>query len=143
MDWVYFTDDDASNPWDSLPAYWTAEIEKVKNPESSPESDPGILIPAYFYPSWWDPGVNLWDDLAAAASQVPLIAIMNPNSGPGGGSNADYTREVDALRLAGGRVIGYVHTSYGARPVDEVLSEVDAYYAWYNVDGIYFDEAAS
>jgi hypothetical protein len=102
----------------------------------------GILAPAYFYPSWWDPATNLWDDLADAASQVPLVAIMNPNSGPGTASNADYTREVDALRAAGGRVIGYVHTSYGSRSIDEVLSEVDAYYTCYNLDGIYFDEAA-
>lgn len=110
---------------------------------AAPTSGLGLLVPAYFYPSWWDPAVNLWDDLADAAGQVPLVAIMNPNSGPGAGPNADYTREVDALRAAGGRVIGYVPTTYGARPIDQVLAEVDAYYAWYGLDGIYFDEVAS
>ena len=27
--WVYFTDDDLPNPWDSLPSYWTAEVDAV------------------------------------------------------------------------------------------------------------------
>lgn len=103
----------------------------------------GLLVPAYFYPSWWDSAVNQWDDLIEAADQVPLVAIMNPNSGPGEWPNPDYTHEVDALRAAGGQVIGYVHTSYANRPIDEVLAEVDAYYAWYGVDGIYFDEVTS
>jgi hypothetical protein len=29
--WVYFTDDGAENPWDSLPSYWAEEIEKIKS----------------------------------------------------------------------------------------------------------------
>jgi hypothetical protein len=68
---------------------------------------------------------------------------MNPASGPGAGPNSDYTHEVDILRAAGGQVIGYVPTTYGARPIDQVLADVDAYYAWYGLDGIYFDEVAS
>ena len=68
---------------------------------------------------------------------------MNPGSGPGAGPNSDYTHEVDLLRAAGGQVIGYVPTTYGARPIDQVLADVDAYYAWYGLDGIYFDEVAS
>jgi len=105
-----------------------------------PASGTGIVVPAYFYPSWWDSETNLWDDLSAAAGQVPLVAIMNPNSGPGSGVNSDYTHEVDALRAAGGQVIGYVPTTYGNRPIAEVLADVDSYYAWYGIDGIYFDE---
>ncbi|MCC7261954.1 MAG: spherulation-specific family 4 protein, partial [Candidatus Latescibacteria bacterium] len=76
----------------------------------------------------------------AAAPRVPLIAILNPASGPGEKGIPDYARAVDSLRTAGGRVIGYVHTSYGQRPLAEVLAEVDAYYQRYALDGIFFDE---
>ena len=41
----------------------------------------GLLVPAYFYPLWWNSTANQWDDLIEAAGQVPLVAIMNPNSG--------------------------------------------------------------
>jgi hypothetical protein len=137
--WIYFTDDALPNPWDSLPSYWQEEIDHIA--AASPR--PGILVPAYFYPSWWDAEANQWDELIAAASQVPLVAIMNPNSGPGSAPNSDYTHEVDPLRAAGGRVIGYVPTTYGTRPLADVLAEVDAYYAWYDIDGIYFDETTN
>ena len=139
VDWMYFTDDALPNPWDELPSYWQEEIDHI----AGTTSQPGLLVSAYFYPAWWDAEANQWDDLIAAATQVPLVAIMNPNSGPGPAPNSDYTHEVDGLRAVGGRVIGYVPTTYGARPLADVLAEVDAYYAWYNIDGIYFDEAAN
>lgn len=108
-----------------------------------PAAGTGIVVPAYFYPSWWDSEANQWDELTVSAGQVSLVAIMNPDSGPGSGVNSDYTHEVDALRAAGGRVIGYVPTTYGNRPLGEVLSDVDVYYAWYGIDGIYFDETTA
>ena len=49
-----------------------------------------ILVPAYFYPSS-DPNLSFWDEMTAAASQVNITAIMNPNSGPSNAVNADYT----------------------------------------------------
>jgi len=96
------------------------------------------LVPAYFYPTWWSG--SPWDDLTRAASRIPLEAIMNPASGPGTAPNADYERAVADLRMAGGKVIGYVATGYGARPLGAILGEIDAYLAWYAVDGIFVDE---
>ncbi|NOY41211.1 MAG: hypothetical protein GXP26_05160 [Planctomycetes bacterium] len=98
-----------------------------------------VIVPAYFYPS----NGSAWDDLNSAASQVKITAIMNPASGPGGGQNADYVAAVDALRAAGGKVIGYVHTTFGSRPLSTVLSEIDDYASWYNLDGIFIDEMAN
>ena len=103
----------------------------------------GLLIPAYFYPTWWDAETNRWDEVVEAAARVPVVAIINPGSGPGTESNADYTRAVDEVRQAGGRLIGYVHTSYTARDSATVLAEVDRYYDWYGVDGIFFDEVTN
>lgn len=106
---------------------------------AAPSRAAGLLVPAYFYPSW-DTPANHWDELIAAAARVPLVAILNPASGPGARRIPDYTRAVDSLRAAGGRVIGYVHTSYAQRPLKEVLAEVDTYYERYALDGIFFDE---
>lgn len=101
-----------------------------------------ILLPAYFYPSS-NPSLSFWDEMTAAAGQVSITAIMNPNSGPGSSVNSDYTTAVDAFRAAGGKVVGYVHTSYGARTQAEVLLEVASYASFYNIDGIFLDEMSN
>jgi hypothetical protein len=95
-----------------------------------------IVVPAYFYPS----GGSDWNDLNAAASKVPIMAIMNPFNGPGNSRDSNYVSAVNSLRAAGGRVIGYVHTSYTARPVEQVLNDINRYAMWYDVDGIFVDE---
>ncbi len=96
-----------------------------------------ILVPAYFYPSYLG---SPWDDLTTAATTVPIEAIMNPDSGPGPASNSDYVTAVGSLQKAGGKVIGYVYTSYGARAASDILADVKSYLTWYNVDGIFLDE---
>jgi hypothetical protein len=115
----------------------------AKSEDTAPVFAPtakGLIIPAYFYPTWWDAETNLWDEVALAAAKVPIVAIINPNSGPGTETNADYQRVVTEIGQAGGRLIGYVHTSYTERDQATVLAEVDLYYDWYGVDGIFFDE---
>lgn len=94
------------------------------------------LVPAYFYPTPNSP----WQQLNEAAGVISVEAIMNPASGPGSAPNSDYVAAVDALRTAGGRVIGYVSTAFGARTLDAVMADIDAYLSWYNVDGIFLDE---
>jgi hypothetical protein len=37
-------------------------------------------------------------------------------------------------------VLGYVSTNYTNGNRALVLSDIDKYYAWYNIDGIFFDE---
>ncbi|MCA9240397.1 MAG: hypothetical protein KDA37_09365 [Planctomycetales bacterium] len=95
-----------------------------------------IVVPAYFYPS---PGSD-WNDLNTAVSQVPITAIMNPGSGPGNNVDSLYTSAVGSFRSAGGRVIGYVSSSYANRPLQAVLDDIDKYAAWYDIDGIFVDE---
>ncbi len=96
------------------------------------------LVPAYFYPTWW--AGSPWDQLNAAAARIPVEAIMNPASGPGTAANSDYQVAVGQLHAAGGKVIGYVPTGYGARSTDAILADVANYVAWYGVDGIFLDE---
>src|SRR4051794_653988 len=89
-----------------------------------------IAIPSYFYPG------ELWTQLNTSTPPVGL-AVINPSSGPGSASNPDYGAQVHASKAAGITVLGYVHTDYGTRSPDTVKAEVDAYYGWYQVDGIF------
>jgi proteasome lid subunit RPN8/RPN11 len=100
-----------------------------------------ILIPLYAYPNWYDPETYIWDDVAAANSQVPITVIINPDSGPGGcPPNVDYQHGLDDLREAGVTILGYVHTSYSERDVEDVKSEIDQYDQCFDIHGIFLDE---
>jgi len=112
-----------------------------------------IIVPAYFYPSWM-PSQNEWLQLTAAASQgARITAIMNPGNGPGTASNSDYVTAVNALRAAGGKVLGYDYTCYGinlctpqvppTRSTPDVLADARRYASWYGVDGVFLDEMST
>ena len=98
-----------------------------------------IVVPAYFYPSAGSP----WATMTAAADEIRITAIMNPGNGPGAAMDNKYVSAVDAFRAAGGRVIGYVYSSYGSRTLPTVLADIDRYDNWYAVDGIFVDEMAN
>jgi hypothetical protein len=93
-----------------------------------------LAVPSYFYPG------PRWTKLEGGAPTVEL-AIINPDSGPAAAANPDYVAQTAQSQAAGLTVLGYVYTDYGARPAADVKAEVDAYYGWYGVDGIFFDEA--
>ena len=99
-----------------------------------------IVVPAYFYPS--SSGSD-WDDMNTAAAIVPITAIMNPASGPGNSQINDYVNAVGDLRTAGGRVIAYVASGFGNKPLQNVLDEIDLYDQWYDIDGIFIDEMSN
>jgi hypothetical protein len=95
----------------------------------------GSLVPAYLRP---DAVLSL-----VASSPVPLVLVINPGSGPGSAAEPAYRQAIAAAQAAGSRVLGYVPTTWGARPAAEVEADVDRYREWYGVDGVFFDEAAS
>lgn len=91
-----------------------------------------MAIPAYFSPG------SLWTQMEDANPTVGL-AVINPNSGPG-------TTQVTSSQAAGLTVIGYVNTSYGNRPINDVRFDIDAYYnqSFYpTLDGIFLDEVST
>ena len=55
-----------------------------------------ILVPAYFYPS--GKGLEDWKRMMRAASQVPVVAIANPASGPGTSPDPVYKDAIDRAR---------------------------------------------
>jgi len=89
---------------------------------------------------------SAWDQMVTAAnSGVQIIAIINPNSGPiASGPDSSYTTYMTKLKNAGVVMVGYVHTSYGARALATVQSEIDTYASKYpGVAGIFLDEASA
>jgi Spherulation-specific family 4 len=100
------------------------------------------LVPLYLYPQTTN-GRSNWFPLVEAARKIPVVAIINPNSGPGGKPNADYAQGLKILQQGGVKTIGYVATNYGKRPIDQVKAEIDLYDVHFNVQGIFLDEGAS
>ena len=101
-----------------------------------------FLVPAYFYPSG-DKWQQMCSTLRAAARQA--VVIMNPDSGPGLAKNRDYTAAVATChqRPIAQTVVGYVKTQYGDRSAADIKADIDKYYAWYAVNGIFFDQMSN
>jgi hypothetical protein len=84
-----------------------------------------------------------WDQLIAAASQVKIVAIINPNSGPLATVDSTYSTYMTKLANAGIEMVGYVYTTYGQRPIADVKNDVNTYATKYPlVKGIFLDEAS-
>ena len=92
------------------------------------------LIPAYVPP-------HALVELVRASSR-PRLLVINPSNGPGAEPAPGYRSAVRTAQRAGARVLGYVHTTYGARPAADVVADIERYASWYGVDGIFLDEAA-
>jgi hypothetical protein len=104
-------------------------------------SSTGMIVPLYTYPT-----DGTWAALILAKTwfpNVPIIAVVNPASGPGGSVSSDYTTGIRDLQAAGISVLGYVATSYGSRPVTSVEQDVNSYSSWYHVNGTMLDEMAA
>jgi hypothetical protein len=97
----------------------------------------GIMVPLYTYPGGtWDTVVETKND----HPEVPIVAIVNPASGPGGSKDSNYVSGIEELKDAGVIVIGYVSTAYTGRSLTEVKGDIDKWDSWYDIDGIFFDE---
>jgi len=95
-----------------------------------------MAVPAFFPPG------RLWSQIDSAAPTLQLV-VMNPASGPGSAYNQSYGTVVRTAQRRGITVLGYVDTNYGARGLSAVESDVDHYYSWYHVNGVFFDRAST
>ncbi|KAJ3016632.1 UNVERIFIED_CONTAM: hypothetical protein HDU68_012107 [Siphonaria sp. JEL0065] len=114
----------------------TSDLTTVITPPLPTPTNLKLFVPAYWYPN------TDWSTTIDAAASVNYL-IVNPNSGPGASLDPTYVSWVQKAQTAGIKVLGYVYTSYGARPLTEVLMEYSNYVSWYNVDGVFLDEVAS
>ena len=93
-----------------------------------------MAVPAYFPPS-----DAAWQRLITGAPTVGMI-VFNPDSGPGAAADPAYATVIAQAQAAGITMLGYVATSYGARPEAEVIADINRYYDYYALSGIYFAE---
>ena len=106
----------------------------------------GIIMPLYVYPSnvFTNATYNAVIDAMKTYKRVPTMIILNPSNGAGDpsiGPDGNYRVAIDRLHGAGGKVIGYVHASYTARPLADVEEDVLIWYQMYPaIDGIFVDE---
>jgi hypothetical protein len=115
---------------------------KTSDASPPPPSTTGTIVPLYS-----DPSDGSWIAIAAAKQQhpsVPVVAIVNPNSGPGASRDASYSTGIGKLQLAGITVIGYVATGYTARGIPAVEADIDRWKSFYpTIQGIFFDEQSN
>ncbi|KAJ7627130.1 Spherulation-specific family 4 [Roridomyces roridus] len=106
----------------------------------------GVIVPLYSYPST----TSTWGPLTTAMTNNPntqFYIIVNPASGPGSANSqpdTSYQAAITTLRSHFNAILlGYVYTSYGARAVADVQTDIKTYTGWssaYGVQGIFFDE---
>ncbi len=104
-------------------------------------SSTGVMVPLYTYPT-----SSTWNEVIQAKlanPSVPIIAIINPDNGPGIAQDSNYVLGIDALRSAGITVLGYVYTQYAQRNLVSVEADINTYHNWYNISGIFFDEMSN
>ncbi len=107
---------------------------------ATPTAATGIIVPLYTYPG------SAWTTLVQtknANPAVPVVAIINPNSGPGVSSDTNYVTGIRNLQAANIVVLGYVYTGYGSRSTSAVEADINSYSSWYHVNGIFFDEMSN
>ncbi len=106
----------------------------------------GLLIPLYIDPLTKGSGESQTDwqflcELKRTHRSVSVIAIINPDNGPGDDRRSQYTEGIGQLQDAGIDVVGYVATGYMRRSDDELLKSISDWMEWYpSIDGIFLDE---
>ena len=100
----------------------------------------GLIVPLYAYPG------PLWTQLIQAKEAnptVPVIAIINPDSGAGSSKDPTIANGVKELQAAGIIVYGYTETNYGSTPTSGIERQISEYVSWYGVNGAFLDEFAN
>ncbi len=120
---------------------FAASVEAVQAARPEAPGAATLLVPAYFYPS--GPRRADWTRLAEAARSVPMEVILNPDSGPGPRRDPNYVAVLDELRRSGARVLAYVDSDYGRRPLADVDKDLRTYPMFYRIDGYFIDQMAN
>ncbi|MBW0446159.1 hypothetical protein EN871_32395 [bacterium M00.F.Ca.ET.228.01.1.1] len=115
-------------------------LGSVSSASSANDGATSLVVPAYFDAT---DGAANWNSLTNTALTVPTVAILNPHSGPGEAQDPNYAAAVGRLRAAGGKVLGYVYTSYATRSLADVVADINAYASQYEIDGFFIDEMTS
>src|SRR3569623_1690916 len=102
-------------------------------------STTGTIVPLYSYP-----GAAAWSaivDAKRAHPAVPVVAVVNPNNGPGTSVDPNSTSGITSLKSVGITVFGYVPTGYAGQAESAIQADDASWKSFYpSVTGIFFDE---
>jgi Spherulation-specific family 4 len=125
----------------SMPA-WAQRPKAKKADEGAPAVRMRLWVPAYYYP--FGPGLREWNRLIESAKSAPIVAIVNPASGPGDHVDTNFAAILPRARKAGITLVGYIGTQYTRKPLATVREEVETFLRFYpDIQGFHFDEQSS
>lgn len=96
----------------------------------------------YYWADWYNRENSQWGKILSFADALGFV-IINISSGSGSSLDNDWLEQAKRARNSGARVLGYVRTTFGKRPKAEVMQEIKNHVDWYNVDGVFLDEAVN
>ena len=94
-----------------------------------------VIAPTYFWPEV----PNGWAKVLMATMYVSVV-MVNPDSGSGAQKLQEFAAVAKQSQAAGIQVLGYIPSGYGTRQMADVVSEINSYRTWYEVDGFFIDE---
>lgn len=110
----------------------------------SAQSQVGIMLPLYIYPSDIYNDTTVWGKMFSvkrANKDIPMIVIVNPNDGAGSVVDGNWTGAIRKSIGAGVIPVGYIYSSYGLRPIAEAKADIDKWLELYpDIQGIFVDE---
>ncbi|MEU3978543.1 spherulation-specific family 4 protein [Streptomyces sp. NPDC026672] len=92
-------------------------------------------IPGYAHPLV---APDEWAGLTRPGTPLHWV-VLNVADGPGIRPDPHCLEAAGRLSNAGIRVLGHLDTTYGARPVRDLLADAQRYVDWYRVDGFLLD----
>ncbi len=99
----------------------------------------GTIVPLYTYPD--DPSWTAIVTARQAHPSVRVVAIVNPDSGPGTSKDGAFTTGIAKLVAGNVQVIGYVATGYASHSLASMQGAIDQWKTFYpQIEGIFFDE---
>ncbi|MBN2617774.1 MAG: spherulation-specific family 4 protein [Spirochaetales bacterium] len=103
----------------------------------------GLIIPLYVYPT----NNNSYSKVLEYSRNnphIPVIVILNPNSGPGENVDLNYKKAIKELKQPNITTIGYVSTNYTLKKLEDVKNSIKKWKEFYpDVKGIFLDEMTS
>ncbi len=122
-----------------------AAVAVMGAPASATADELGLMVPAYIFPGG-STNLAAYGDLVDAAARIPLTVILNPASGPGTSADPAYDSIISDIQNAGGKVIGYIPTTFGNRSVVDIVADAQSYNTFYgngSFDGFFLDEMSN
>ncbi len=96
----------------------------------------GVLIPFYHYPFYIDKEVDRLIALKKRYPHTKMIVIINPNNGTFSKKEHNFAFMIERLKDSGIITIGYIHTDYGKRPIEQVRTDITHWAKLYKTSGI-------